>query len=90
MVLDEFLREIYRFRWKAKQRGEVSHGRGTGPIELGRSIKSVIVKREGKTLKDYLEVMTRWALNPNEMGYWVPASSLCQTIDAVAKWDHFE
>ncbi|KAG6943695.1 hypothetical protein JG687_00018297 [Phytophthora cactorum] len=62
-----------------------------GTISFGRSIDSqklLHVKREGKTMDDYETVMKRGAANPNEMDYWVPASSVCETtIDAVAKWE---
>ena len=30
--------------------------------------------------------MNSWAADPSRMDYWIPATSLCETIDAVAKW----
>ncbi|EGZ11486.1 hypothetical protein PHYSODRAFT_516976 [Phytophthora sojae] len=30
--------------------------------------------------------MERWATDSSEADYWIPASSLCGTVDAVAKW----
>ncbi|EGZ08855.1 hypothetical protein PHYSODRAFT_305722 [Phytophthora sojae] len=43
------------------------------------------VKREGEIMEDYLEVINRWAAHPDEMNYWVPPSSMCEAIDAIAK-----
>ncbi|OWZ19385.1 Crinkler (CRN) [Phytophthora megakarya] len=34
-----------------------------------------------------MNVMTRCAHNPEEKNYWVPASNLCKTVGAVAKWN---
>ncbi|KAE9017543.1 hypothetical protein PR001_g14372 [Phytophthora rubi] len=38
-------------------------------------------------MDEYAAVMERWAKNPDEMDYWVPASSTSDAIDAVAKWE---
>ncbi|EEY57595.1 crinkler (CRN) family protein, putative [Phytophthora infestans T30-4] len=67
-----------------QEMGTMSFGRS---IDLLDSNKPLYVKREGKTMDDYESVMKRWAANPCEMDYWVPASSMCETIDAVAKWE---
>ncbi|KAE8965019.1 hypothetical protein PR001_g28819, partial [Phytophthora rubi] len=61
--------------------GSVKFGRST---ELGEPL---IVKREGETLDAFVGVMERWAKDPDEMDYLIPAFSTCETIDAVAKWE---
>ncbi|KAE8895295.1 hypothetical protein PF005_g27062 [Phytophthora fragariae] len=45
-----------------------------------------LVKCEGGNKTECLTVMESWAANPFTMDYWIPATSLCETIDAVAKW----
>ncbi|KAK1942733.1 hypothetical protein P3T76_006232 [Phytophthora citrophthora] len=44
------------------------------------------VENSGTNMEECVAVMKKWATNPSEMDYWIPAFSLCQTIDAVAKW----
>ncbi|KAE8988638.1 hypothetical protein PF010_g16212 [Phytophthora fragariae] len=61
--------------------GVVKFGRSTGSDE------SLNVKREGETMDEYAAAVERWAKNPDEMDYWIPASGTCDTIDAVAKWE---
>ncbi|KAE8884922.1 hypothetical protein PF005_g17587 [Phytophthora fragariae] len=61
-----------------------------GSVQLVRSTesdKSLIINREGETLDEFAAVMERWAKNPDEMDYWIPASNTSETIDAVAKWE---
>ncbi|EGZ06030.1 hypothetical protein PHYSODRAFT_342208 [Phytophthora sojae] len=62
----------------------------TGTVKLDRSIESrepPLFQRSGETIEDFVAVIERWAANPAEMDYWIPASSVCPTIDAVAKCD---
>ncbi|GMF30642.1 unnamed protein product [Phytophthora lilii] len=45
----------------------------------------LVVKREGEDVDECVEVMERWASNRREMDYWIPATSLFETIDAVTR-----
>uniref|UniRef100_K3WHA1 Crinkler effector protein N-terminal domain-containing protein n=1 Tax=Globisporangium ultimum (strain ATCC 200006 / CBS 805.95 / DAOM BR144) TaxID=431595 RepID=K3WHA1_GLOUD len=45
-----------------------------------------VVECEGENREECVAMMESWAANPSEMDYWIPATSLCETIDAVAKW----
>ncbi|KAE9021265.1 hypothetical protein PF005_g6001 [Phytophthora fragariae] len=45
-----------------------------------------LVKCEGGSREECVAVMESWAANPSKMDYWIPATDLCETIDAVAKW----
>ncbi|KAG2793767.1 hypothetical protein PC112_g23304 [Phytophthora cactorum] len=45
-----------------------------------------LVECEGGSRTECVAVMESWAANPSKMDYWIPSTSLCETIDAVAKW----
>jgi hypothetical protein len=45
-----------------------------------------LVEWKGQNRKECVAMMNSWAANPSRMDYWIPATSLCETIDAVAKW----
>jgi hypothetical protein len=55
----------------------------TGSIEWS---EPSLVKCEGGNRTECVAVMESWAANPSTMNYWIPATSLCETIDAVARW----
>ncbi|EGZ08864.1 hypothetical protein PHYSODRAFT_339287 [Phytophthora sojae] len=58
----------------------------TGAITFDSS-ERLQVKREGTTsIDEHVAVMKRWAADPTEMDYWIPESSVCEAIDAAAKW----
>ncbi|KAE9248689.1 hypothetical protein PF004_g3739 [Phytophthora fragariae] len=63
--------------WESIMRQEMGSIEVNGPS---------VVKCEGGNRKECVAVMESWASNPSEMDYWIPATSLCETIDAVAKW----
>ncbi|KAG2792313.1 hypothetical protein PC111_g23522, partial [Phytophthora cactorum] len=44
-----------------------------------------LVECEGGNRTECVAVMESWAANPSKMDYWIPSTSLCETIDAVAK-----
>ncbi|KAL3664226.1 hypothetical protein V7S43_010555 [Phytophthora oleae] len=44
------------------------------------------VENTGTTMEQCVVAMEKWAANPSEMDYWIPTTSWCDTIDAVAKW----
>ncbi|OWY90962.1 Crinkler (CRN), partial [Phytophthora megakarya] len=48
--------------------------------------KELKVDCAGENTKECVVVMKSWAANPSKMEYWIPATSLCETIDAVVKW----
>ncbi|OWY97676.1 Crinkler (CRN), partial [Phytophthora megakarya] len=48
--------------------------------------KELKVDCAGETTNECVAVMESWAKTPSKMEYWIPATSLCETIDAVAKW----
>ncbi|GMF65097.1 unnamed protein product [Phytophthora lilii] len=43
---------------------------------------------EDDNTTECVAMMEKWAANPSMMDYWIPATSLCETIDAVARWKH--
>ncbi|GMF12951.1 unnamed protein product [Phytophthora lilii] len=43
------------------------------------------IKWSGADVDDCVEVMKRWSVDLSMANYWIPADSLCETIDAVAK-----
>ncbi|TMW58224.1 hypothetical protein Poli38472_011812 [Pythium oligandrum] len=45
-----------------------------------------VVVTEGENVDEGVYVMTEWAKNPSKMDYWIPNTSLFETVDAVAKW----
>ncbi|KAE8952412.1 hypothetical protein PF005_g33252, partial [Phytophthora fragariae] len=47
--------------------------------------KELSVVESGGNTKECVAVMESWAAKPSKMDYWIPATSLCETIDAVAK-----
>ncbi|KAL3664232.1 hypothetical protein V7S43_010561 [Phytophthora oleae] len=51
-----------------------------------RSSDESKVESTGTNMEQCVAVMEEWATNPSKMEYWIPATSLCETIDAVAKW----
>ncbi|KAK1942728.1 hypothetical protein P3T76_006227 [Phytophthora citrophthora] len=44
------------------------------------------VENEGSNMKQCVAEMEKWIADPSETDYWIPATSLCDTVDAVAKW----
>ncbi|KAE9265283.1 hypothetical protein PF008_g31898, partial [Phytophthora fragariae] len=47
--------------------------------------KELSVVESGENTTECVAVMEIWAAKPSEMDYWIPATSLCETVDAVAK-----
>ncbi|GMF19711.1 unnamed protein product [Phytophthora lilii] len=45
-----------------------------------------VVNCEGEDRQECVGMMTNWAETPSLMDYWIPDTSLCETIDAVVKW----
>jgi hypothetical protein len=45
-----------------------------------------LVEWKGQNRQECVALMNSWAANPSSIDYWIPATSLCETIDAVAKW----
>ncbi|KAG1710098.1 hypothetical protein DVH05_017105 [Phytophthora capsici] len=44
------------------------------------------VESTGTNMEQCVAVMEDWTANPSKMDYWIPATSLCETIDADTKW----
>ncbi|KAG2872344.1 hypothetical protein PC114_g26432, partial [Phytophthora cactorum] len=44
-----------------------------------------LVECEGGNRTECVAVMESWAANPSKMDYWIPSTSLCETIDALTK-----
>ncbi|KAL3665061.1 hypothetical protein V7S43_009695 [Phytophthora oleae] len=49
-------------------------------------VKPSMTKCEGGNRRECVKVVESWAADPSTMDYWIPATSLCETIDAVARW----
>lgn len=83
---------IYRNvdRWADKSWEETMR-QAIGSLACGRtasqqSNEPLKIKLAGKNTDECVALMEDWATDPAVMDYWTPATSLSETIDAVAKW----